>query len=491
MVLSPIDYVIIALYFIVIVSVGFVAMRFTKTKEDYLVAGRRLSFPLFFGCMAALALGGGSTVGSAQLGYEYGFGGIWLNLSIGLGLILAGFLVTSKLSRLRALSVNEVVESSYGPTARIFSSVLTLVYTLTLSVVQVISIGTIINGVLGLNATLSMVLGGGIVIVYTMVGGMWSVTMTDIVQFVVKTIGILILAPLFCISAAGGWDALMAKVPETFLSAGSMGFDKSFAYVVLYVPGLIIGQDIWQRIFTAKNEKVSKRGTIGAGIYSILYAFATVIIGMSVAVLLPQLDNSQNSFVTGIATFLPVGVRGLVLAAAMAATMSVSSGTILASSTILYNDLFLRFVRTRPRATGGSGESRGSGGMSEVNVTRAFAALIGVVVMVCSLWINDVLVGIDISYGYLSGCVFVPLVASFVLKRFSPKAGLYALGVSAVVVTGCFLTLGTASSIPIVAGMASGLVTYAGVNLASKQKAASPFSDEERPAPEETPGREA
>lgn len=278
MVLSPIDYVIIALYFIVIVSVGFVAMRFTKTKEDYLVAGRRLSFPLFFGCMAALALGGGSTVGSAQLGYEYGFGGIWLNLSIGLGLILAGFLVTSKLSRLRALSVNEVVESSYGPTARIFSSVLTLVYTLTLSVVQVISIGTIINGVLGLNATLSMVLGGGIVIVYTMVGGMWSVTMTDIVQFVVKTIGILILAPLFCISAAGGWDALMAKVPETFLSAGSMGFDKSFAYVVLYVPGLIIGQDIWQRIFTAKNEKVSKRGTIGAGIYSILYAFATVII---------------------------------------------------------------------------------------------------------------------------------------------------------------------------------------------------------------------
>ena len=488
MVLSPIDYVIIALYFIVIVSVGFVAMRFTKTKEDYLVAGRRLSFPLFFGCMAALALGGGSTVGSAQLGYEYGFGGIWLNLSIGLGLILAGFLVTSKLSRLRALSVNEVVESSYGPTARIFSSVLTLVYTLTLSVVQVISIGTIINGVLGLNATLSMVLGGGIVIVYTMVGGMWSVTMTDIVQFVVKTIGILILAPLFCISAAGGWDALMAKVPETFLSAGSMGFDKSFAYVVLYVPGLIIGQDIWQRIFTAKNEKVSKRGTIGAGIYSILYAFATVIIGMSVAVLLPHLDNSQNSFVTGIATFLPVGVRGLVLAAAMAATMSVSSGTILASSTILYNDLFLRFVRARPRATGGS---RGSGGMSEVNVTRAFAALIGVVVMVCSLWINDVLVGIDISYGYLSGCVFVPLVASFVLKRFSPKAGLYALGVSAVAVTGCFLALGTASSIPIVAGMASSLVTYAGVNLASKQKEASPFSDEERPTPEETPGREA
>ncbi|MEG2024792.1 MAG: sodium:solute symporter [Gordonibacter sp.] len=466
MALATIDYVIIALYFIVMVAIGFIAMRFTKTQEDYLVAGRRLSFPLFFGCMAALALGGGSTVGSAQLGYQYGFGGIWLNVSIGLGLILAGFLITSKLSKLRALSVNEVVEGSYGPTARIFSSVLTLIYTLTLSVVQVISIGTIINGVLGIDSTLSMVLGGGIVILYTFVGGMWSVTMTDIVQFAIKTVGILILAPLFCISAAGGWDALVSKVPETYLSAGSMGFDKSFAYLVLYVPGLIIGQDIWQRIFTAKNQKVSKSGTICAGAYSILYAFATVIIGMSVAVLLPQLDNSQNAFVTGVTTFLPVGVRGLVLAAAMAATMSVSSGTILAASTILYNDLFVRFIDRKPHRT------------NQMGITRICALLIGIVVMVCALWINDVLVGIDISYGYLSGCVFVPLVASFVLKRFSPKAGLYALAVSAVVVTGCFLTMGTASSIPIVAGMTSGLVAYLIVNLLSKQKVTSPFIDD-------------
>ena len=419
--------------------------------------------------MAALTLGGGSHYRAvAQLGYEFGLGGIWLNLSIGLGLVAAGFLVTSKLSKLRALSVNEVVESSYGPIARVFSSALTLIYTLTLSVVQVISIGTIINGVTGIDATLSMLVGGGIVILYTFVGGMWSVTMTDIVQFVVqKRWASSSWAPIFCISAAGGWDALVSKVPEAYLSVGSMGFDKSFAYLVLYVPGLIIGQDIWQRIFTAKNEKVSKTGTVCAGVYSVFYALATVVIGMSVFVLLPHLDNPQNAFVVGVSTFLPVGVRGLISAAAMAATMSVSSGTILASSTILYNDLYLRFVR--------KGAAQGTAHLKEVTITRLFALLIGVVVMVCSLWINDVLVGIDICYGYLSGCVFVPLVASFVLKRFSPKAGLYALGASTVAVTGCFVVVGTASSVPIVAGMASGLVAYAAANLLSKQKVPSPF----------------
>lgn len=455
-VLSTLDFVIIGLYFIVILLVGLIGARLVKTNEDYLVAGRRLSFPMFFGCMAALALGGGSTIGSAELGYNFGFGGIWLNLSIGAGLILAGFLVTTKLSKLRALSVNEVVEKSYGSTARIFSSVLTLIYTLTLSVTQVIAIGTIIHGILGVDATLSMVVGGGVVILYTFVGGMWSVTMTDIVQFVVKTIGILILAPIFCITAAGGWDALMANIPATHQTVTSMGFDRSFAYVILYVPGLIIGQDIWQRIFTAKNERVSKAGTICAGIYSMLYAFATVIIGMSVAALMPELGSSSDAFVTGVSTFLPVGVRGIILAAAMAAAMSVSSGTILASSTIMYNDVYLRFLR------------RNSSGMHEVSITRLFAGLIGIIVMVCALWINDVLAGIDISYGYLSGSVFVPLIASFVLKKFSPKAGLWTLGVSGVVVTICFILTGTSGSLPIVAGMVSGVITYVVVNFVDR-----------------------
>ncbi|WP_261428882.1 sodium:solute symporter [Berryella wangjianweii] len=455
--LSLIDYLLISAYFLAVVLAGLLAARLAKTQEDYLVAGRRLSFPLFFGCMSALALGGGSTLGSTELGFRFGLGGVWLNLSIGIGLVLAGLLVTSKLSKLRAISVNEVVEESYGSTARVFSAVLTLIYTLTLSVTQVIAIGAIIHGVLGIPHTPAMLAGGGIVIAYTFVGGMWSVTLTDIIQFAVKTVGILILAPIFCIASSGGWDAIVSQIPPSYLSPTGMGFDRSFAYVILYVPGLVIGQDIWQRIFTAKNERVSTAGTIGAGLYSMTYALATVLIGISVFILMPELENPADAFVAGISTFLPEGVRGVVLAAAMAAAMSVSSGTILASSTVLYNDLYLRFWP-------GANERAGS-----VGVTRLFAGLIGVVVMICALWINNVLAGIDISYGYLSGCVFVPLVASFVLKRFSPKAGLWSLGVSALVVTGCFATQGVGGSTPIVSGMLSGLAVYALVNVADRK----------------------
>ena len=91
-----------------------------------------------------------------------------------------------------------------------------------------------------------------------------------------------------------------------------------------------------------------------------------------------------------------------------------------------------------------------------MTITRLFALLIGVVVMVCSLWINDVLVGIDICYGYLSGCVFVPLVASFVLKAVQPEGRAVRAGREHCGGDGCFVVVGTASSVPIVAGMASG-----------------------------------
>ena len=457
--LNNLDYGIIIIYFLCMIGVGLVASKFTKSKEDYLVAGRRLSFPLYFGCMSALVLGGGSTIGSTKLGYLYGFGGIWLDLSLGIGLIALGFLVTPKLSKMKALSINEVIEGSYGATARAFSTVLTFIYTLTVSVVQVLAIGTIFNVALGWDSTRSMIIGGGIVILYTFIGGMWAVTMTDIIQFVIKTIGVLILAPIFALSAVGGWDSLTASVPEANFHITSMGFESMLTYFLLYAPGILIGQDIWQRVFTAKNDTIAKSGAVSAGVYCIAYALATVFLGMCVFAVYPEIE-AQNAFATGVINFLPAGIRGFVLAAALAATMSCSSGTILACSTVMYNDMYQRFINKNPDEK------------KAVWINRGFALLIGVLVMICALWLQDVLVALDVAYAYLSGTVFIPVLASFVLKKFSPKAGLFSLGASSIVVTGLFFKYGFTSNYPILFGMLTGLIVYVIVNIVDKNKVA-------------------
>ncbi|AKA69480.1 sodium:solute symporter [Clostridium scatologenes] len=456
--LTTFDYGIIILYFIIMISIGIISTKFTKTKEDYLVAGRRLGFPMFFGCMAALAVGGAATIGSAKLGYKFGISGIWLGGSLGLGLIALGFLVSSKLSKMKALSINEVIENNYGKSARIFSSLLTFIYTMMMSVVQVVSVGAIISGIMGWNAQLSMLVGGGIVIFYTFVGGMWSVSMTDIIQFVIKTLGIIILIPIFALVKIGGFSHLTASLPQTHFNLTTMGYDSIVMYLLMYIPGLIIGQDIWQRIFTAKNEKIARKGTILAGFYSIIYGSSTVLLGLCVYVAAPALKNPQDAFVTGVTLFLPIGIKGFVIAAAMAATMSVASGSVLASSTILYNDLYTRFINKTPDEK------------KSILINRLFAFLIGVGVMIIAFLIQDVLTALDMAYAYLSGCVFVPVLSAFVLKKFSAKAGLASLFLSTIVVSVTFFKYGVDSNYPIIFGIIVGALTYLIVNSMDKNK---------------------
>lgn len=485
MALHPLDLAVIGAYFLAMIGIGFWSMRMARTREDYLVAGRRLQFPMFFACMAAMAVGGAVTVGGTGKGYQDGIAGLWVGGSLGMGLILLGMLVSSKLNRLRALSINEVIERNYGATARVFGAVLTIIYTVALSVVQVVAMGSILAGILGIDTRLAMVYAGLVVVFYTFLGGMWSVTLTDIVQFVIKTLGILLLAPIFVLAddRVGGLGGLIDKVPASHWDLGGYGRMGTLYWILLYVPGLVIGQDIWQRVFTAKSSRVAQTGTLAAGIYSIVYALAAVLLGMAVLAAGIKVDKPGLVFEVGVVSFLPMGIAGLLLAAAMAAAMSVASGTILAASTVVYNDLYLRFVRGQKHAEIDEARTDAEGHVhiaTDVWINRGIALALGVVIIALSVVIEDIFKALDLSYAFLSGCVFVPVFAAFVLKRVSPRAGLVSLalsflGVASTMVYGRVSGAADYSiggNYPIMIGMALGLVSYVVVHLVDRDKIA-------------------
>ncbi|MDO5701374.1 MAG: hypothetical protein Q4P36_07930 [Bowdeniella nasicola] len=478
--LAPLDFVIIALYFVGMVVIGVLSLRFAKTRDDYLLAGRRLGFPIFFSCMAALAVGGAVTVGGAEKGYRDGIAGIWVGGSLGMGLILLGMLVSSKLSRLRALSMAEVIERNYGSSARLLSAVLTIIYTIALTVVQIVAIGSILQGMLGWQPTVAMVVGGGVVVFYTFIGGMWSVTMTDLVQFIVKTLGIVILIPIFVFMhpQIGGLSGFLDQVPETHLDVFAYDFQGTLYWILIYVPGLVIGQDIWQRVFTAKNDTTAKAGTISAGIYSIIYALCGVILGMATAIVVPNLEHTNEAFATGVAEFLPVGVAGLLLAAAIAASMSVASGTILACSTVVYNDLYLRLVKGIVTDLEDEAGDERVTTKRDVWINRGIAFTLGIIMIGLAVWISDIFKALDLSYSFLSGCVFVPVIAGFLLKKISPRAGLVSLAVSFVGVAGAMIygestghpEFAIGGNYPIMVGMALSIVSFAIVSAMDHHK---------------------
>jgi len=441
------DVLVMIVYFSVLLFVGFLGSRRAKTSEDYIVAGRNLGFSMYLACLAAVILGGASTIGTAKLGYQVGLSGVWLVFTLGLGIVILGIFLVKKISALKVLTISEMLEERFNKQTRLISALVAAIYTMMVTVTQVIGMGTILNVLIGWDLTLSMIVGGGIVLFYTILGGMWSVTMTDILQFVVMTVGIFFIMLPMSVSKAGGWSALQERLPAGYFEWGNIGGDTIFQYFLLFCLGMVVAQDVWQRIFTARTLKIARFGTIGAGVYSFLYAVALSIIGMCAFVVLPNLDDPQNAFASMALETLPSGVLGIVLASVVSALMSTASGTLLATSTLLVNDIIKRYL---------------SPNVSEaqfLKISRITTLTIGVITIVCAVWIQDVLVALDVAYAVLSGAIFFPIILGFFWKRATAKAAFYSILVSTVVILVGLSVKGLTSTVPILYGLAASFVT--------------------------------
>ncbi len=304
------DIVVVLFYAAGMLLLGYYGMRKAKTHEDYLVAGRNLGPTLYMGTMAATVLGGASTVGTVRLGYVHGISGFWLCAALGLGIIALNLFLAKPLLKLKIFTVTQVLEKRYTPLARQASAVIMLAYALMIGVTSTLAIGTVLQVLFDLPFWISVLLGGGVVVVYSTIGGMWSLTLTDIVQFIIKTVGLMFILLPICLYRVGGWDELVSKLPSSSFSFTTIGWDTIITYFMIYFFGILIGQDIWQRVFTAKDEQVAKYAGSVAGVYCIVYGLACALIGMAAHVLIPHLDNVNNAFAAIVKLSLPDGIRG-------------------------------------------------------------------------------------------------------------------------------------------------------------------------------------
>ncbi len=197
-----------------------------------------------------------------------------------LGHCCARSVFTNQIYGAHVTTISELLGRRYNQETRLISALVAAIYTLMVSVTQVIGMGTIIHAVLGWSMTVSMLVGGGIVLFYTILGGMWSVTMTDIIQFIVMTVGIFFVMLPMSLSHVGGWTSLLERLPASHFDLTSMGWANIFQYFLLYTLGMVVSQDIWQRVFTARTPNIARGGAIYAGLYSVAYAVALSVIGM-------------------------------------------------------------------------------------------------------------------------------------------------------------------------------------------------------------------
>jgi len=476
------DYIngaIVAFYLVAMLAFGWWGKSRTHSNADYLVAGRRLGPMLYTGTMAAVVLGGASTVGGVGLGYRYGISGMWLVVAIGVGVAALSLFFAPKIQRLKIFTVSQMLSLRYGSKAATNTSgIVMLAYTLMLCATSTGAYATIFVVLYGWERWLAILVGGGIVLIYSSIGGMWSITLADQVQFFIKTIDVFFLMLPFVLGAGGGFGAMRERLEDSFFQWNGIGVQTIITYFVVYGLGLLIGQDIWQRVFTARTDKVARWGGLSAGIYCVLYGAAGAVIGMGARVALPGIaaeaaENPDAVYAEVAIQILPVAIGGLVLAAAVAAMMSTASGALIAAATVARTDV-APFVASWFGRTVSVDDTKNP--EHDVRTNRWWVFGLGLVIMTLAIVVDDVVAALTIAYDILVGGLLVSILGGLVWRRGNGLGAAWSMAAGTVVTLGTMIVLeiqaeetfgGVYANEPIYYGLIASALVYLVVSLCS------------------------
>jgi len=412
------DVAIIAVYLLAMVAVGVYVYRRKQasSSDGFFVANRSGSTALIVGSLCATFIGSSVAIGMAGRGYRWGLPGAWWLLVGAVGLLILGFFFARRVRRFGLYTLPELVEKQYGSKAGMAAAILIVVAWVAIVAAQIIAAGKILTVFLPLDLSQSMAVSAFVFVLYTVLGGQYSVLRTDLAQFLLLLVGIAVTLG-FVLDKVGGISGLTSSLPsEYFAFPTNSSFDWYALVVLLILTGAtyLVGPDIYSRLFCARDEKVARASAIGAGVVAVPIAFMVVLIGMGAMVLYPDIAAqhpnlsyaaaSELAFPTVIDNLLPVGVAGLVAAALLAAVMSSADTVLLTTSTIVSQDVY---GRVSPRMSERTG----------LMITRIGVVAIGVVALLIAWQRPGIISSLLLAYTVFTSGVVIPVLAGFYRDR--------------------------------------------------------------------------
>jgi len=326
-------------------GVGVWASRRIEELEDYLVAGRALTLPLLVGTLLASYYCGMYFFADAGFIYSEGISGdIFYYPCYYFLMIFLTFFLMTKLRALGDYTLPDILDRFYGKVTRIFGAIGSFLYCI--PVMQLMACGIIFNVLLGWPVWLGALFGGLVTALYTLMGGLWSVAVTDMIQFGLMFLGILIAIPVG-LHSFGGWSNVLALNPEWHLDP--MGGYFSWVVLGVYAASsltLLVEPVFYQRFFAARDQKTAVRSLMTMVVFWMLIDRLVVSMGLISWAKFPGFIIPQDEVVfTTILKILPYGLTGLYLCGVLAGIMStVSSYTLCGAANLSYDIIKKIFI---------------------------------------------------------------------------------------------------------------------------------------------------
>ncbi|MDF1563007.1 MAG: sodium:solute symporter family protein [Deltaproteobacteria bacterium] len=411
----------VVLYLLGCIAIGlWAARRSLSSADDLWVAGRKIGvWANALAIMAALA-SGGSIIGVMGLAYK---GGIPYALSLFAGAVLgfplAAILVAAPLRRLGKFTLSDFFVFRYPhPAVRTFVPLLILLSFSVYIVAQMKAAGITAEVLLGLEYKTAVTIATVVFVAYVSVGGMLAVTWTDIVQGVLMLGVILITAGALLVSR-GSPLTLLTEATTAAPALGTM-LDKPLASLVgifvLWAAAIPVTPHIVMRVLSAKDAAGARLSLNLAMIfYSVMILAAVLVIVPVGKSLFPELADADRVFLSVMEGHFPALLRGLAVAAVLAAVMSTTDALLLACSAAVTHDLL------------GERLARASEGTRKA-VTLAVPWIIGLVAMFLAYSPPKLItIFYSLAIGLLAAGLFVPLVAGLWWRRATTLGGLLSM----------------------------------------------------------------
>ena len=402
----------IVLYLMASIAIGLYAATRVKNTADYAVAGRSLPLAVVIATTFATWFGSETVLGVPGQFVKENLGGIVEDpFGAGMCLILVGFFFARKLYRRNIITIGDYYRQRYGALIEVLCSIIIIFSYLGWVGAQVTALGLVFNLLSqgAISVAWGMAIGTLVVLVYTLYGGMWSVALTDFVQMIVITVGLLAIA-WFAAGMAGGADKVIDYAAREgkfqFLPTGGL---KEWLFFIGAAITMMLGsvpqQDVFQRVMSSKDEDTAVRGPIIGGSLYILFAFVPMFVVVAALMVLPETqgmlaDDPQRVLPTLVLEHMPVVLQVAFFGALLSAIMSTAAATMLAPSTTFVENI-LRNLRP---------------GMSDQQTLKAMRISV-LVFTVCVLVYSITMEGSSI-YELVAGAYQVPLVGAFVPLAF-------------------------------------------------------------------------
>ncbi|EMY13002.1 transporter, SSS family [Leptospira weilii str. Ecochallenge] len=271
----------VILYLLTTIFIGVVASRFVSDSKDYVLAGRRL--PLFLASSALFAtwFGSETLLGASSRFVEDGILGVIEDpFGAALCLFLVGIFFARPLYRMNILTFGDFYKNRFGRKAEILSSVFMIPSYFGWVAAQFVALGIILHSLADLPVSIGIFAGAGVVLVYTVIGGMWAISFTDFLQTILIVLGLAYLVWDLS-SKAGGIDVVLSSAkPGFFRFFPEMNSKSILMYVAAWMTiglGSIPQQDIFQRVMASKSERVAVYSSLLGSFFYLSVAFLPLL----------------------------------------------------------------------------------------------------------------------------------------------------------------------------------------------------------------------